>query len=155
MDAWDFKKWRRRHRYTQFEAADKLGMGRGAIQDWESELRPVPEAVALACCELTRRSMRHPDFGPVILVYSEDQIWDQPPGAYDIVLMKCERYPDNETAIRRTCSLIGNSLSLTAMIVSKNGVVVWGTPELLAECERRTEQLSKNRLVLGSLGRKF
>ena len=52
MDLWDFKKWRRKLGYTQVEAGEKLGLSRGAVQYWESEIRPVPLAVELACQEL-------------------------------------------------------------------------------------------------------
>src|SRR6266571_2092329 len=148
MDLWDFKKWRRRLRYTQFDAAGKLGVGRGAIQTWESEQRPVPGAVELACCELTRAWMRQPDFGPVILIYADDQIWGQPEGASDTLLLKCERYADNEAAIRRICSLRETLISISPIIMTNDGAVIWGTPELLAQCERRKEQARARRRAI-------
>jgi len=49
MDLWGFKKWRRKLGYTQSVAGEKLGLRRGAVQYWESEIRPVPVAVELAC----------------------------------------------------------------------------------------------------------
>ncbi len=153
MDLWDFKKWRRKLGYTQFDAAEKLGVGRGAIQDWESEHRPVPAAVELACCELTRLWMRQPDFGPVILVYADDQIWGQPQGASDTLLLKCERYPDNEAAIRRICWLRETLISISPVIMNKEGAVIWGTPELLDECEQREEQArARRRPIPGRTG---
>lgn len=36
-------------------AGEMLGLGRGAVQYWESDLRPVPRAVEFACQELLRR----------------------------------------------------------------------------------------------------
>jgi len=153
MDLWDFKKWRRKLGYTQVDAAEKLGVGRGAIQDWESEHRPVPAAVELACCELTRLWMRQPDFGPVILVYADDQIWGQPQGASDTLLLKCERYPDNEAAIRRICWLRETLISISPVIMNKEGAVIWGTPELLDECEQREEQArARRRAIPGRTG---
>src|SRR6266568_6624883 len=145
MDLWDFKKWRRKLRYTQFEAAEKLGVGRGAVQAWESESRPIPPAVELACHELTRLWMRQPDFGPVILAYADDQIWGQPEGASDTLLFKCERYADNEAAIRRICSLRETLISISPIIMTNDGAVIWGTPELLAQCERRQEHAKAGR----------
>lgn len=64
MDLWGFKKWRRQMRYTQAVAGEKLGLSRGAVQYSESEHRPVPRAVELACLELLRLRKQQPDFGP-------------------------------------------------------------------------------------------
>src|SRR6266536_3041604 len=43
MDLWDFKKWRRKLKYSQFEAAEELGLSRAAVQNWESETVPISE----------------------------------------------------------------------------------------------------------------
>ena len=48
-DQWDFKKWRKKLGINQIVAGELLGMSRGAVQYWESDLRPVPRAVELAC----------------------------------------------------------------------------------------------------------
>ena len=71
MDSWDLKKWRKKFGYNQFEAAEKLGVNRGAVQNWEREVRPVPKAVELACEELNELATRHPNIGPVLLVYTD------------------------------------------------------------------------------------
>jgi DNA-binding XRE family transcriptional regulator len=71
MDLWGFKKWRRKLGYTQVEAGEKLGLSRGAVQYWESESRPVPLAVELACQELLRLWKQRPEFGPVTLLYAD------------------------------------------------------------------------------------
>lgn len=54
MDLWDFKKWQRKLKYSQFEAAAMLGLSRAAIQHWETERHPISNVVELACEELTR-----------------------------------------------------------------------------------------------------
>jgi len=55
MDQWDFKKWRKKLDINQIAAGELLGLSRGAVQQWESEIRPVPRAVELACQEVLRR----------------------------------------------------------------------------------------------------
>ena len=53
MDQWDFKKWRKKLGIKQVVAGEMLGLSRGAVQYWESDLRPVPRAAELAarnCC---------------------------------------------------------------------------------------------------------
>ena len=55
LDSWDLKKWRKRLGYNQFEAAERLGVHRSAVQNWEREVRPVPLTVVLACEEIERK----------------------------------------------------------------------------------------------------
>jgi DNA-binding XRE family transcriptional regulator len=44
MDQWDFKKWRKKLAINQVAAGEMLGLSRGAVQYWESDIRPVPRA---------------------------------------------------------------------------------------------------------------
>src|SRR5258708_9511864 len=71
MDQWDFKKWRKKLGINQVSAGAMLGLSRGAVQYCESDIRPVPRAVELACQELLRRWKERPEFGPVGLLYAE------------------------------------------------------------------------------------
>ena len=92
MDQWDFKKWRKKLGLNQVMAGEMLGLSRGAVQYWESDLRPVPRAVELACQELLRRWKQRPEFGPVTLLYSDgpiSQVDSRPSG--DLIL-RCELY---------------------------------------------------------------
>src|SRR6266852_8189795 len=62
MDMWEFLKWRRTLRYTQAEAAEKLGVNRGTIQNWERGHTRIPKSTELACHELTRQWKQRPEF---------------------------------------------------------------------------------------------
>jgi len=143
MDLWEFKKWRRRLEHSQFEAAKKLGVRRGAIQHWESERVPISKAVELACEELTRRWKQRPEFGPVTLLYANEPVW---PGPHDPpirrLFVRYELYADNETALQRVCWLQkSQNLINPLFIVAQDGEIVWASPELLNECGRRKETL--------------
>ena len=74
MDQWDFKKWRKKLGINQVAAGEMLGLSRGAVQYWKSDIRPVPRAVELACQELLRRWKQRPEFGPVTLLYANAPI---------------------------------------------------------------------------------
>jgi len=105
MDHWDFKKWRKTLGINQIAAGEMLGLSRGAVQQWESEIGPVPLAVELACQELLQRWKQRPEFGPVTLLYADcpvSQVDTLPCG--DLVL-RCEPYPDNESALARVVRL--------------------------------------------------
>jgi DNA-binding XRE family transcriptional regulator len=137
MDLWDFKKWRKKLRYTQAEAGEKLDLSRAAIQYWEAEIRPVPLAVELACRELLRRWKQRPEFGPVILLYADDPIWQQASPPCGVLLLRSERHANNESAIQRAVWLRENMTLVSPFIVEDDGNVVWSYPELLRECEAR------------------
>jgi DNA-binding XRE family transcriptional regulator len=135
MDQWDFKKWRKKLGINQVSAGEMLGLSRGAVQDWESEIRPVPRAVELACQELLRRWKQRPEFGPVTLLYAEgpiSRVGSLPSG--DLVL-RCEQHPDNESALARVVRLRETVNLLMPFIVESDGTVIWSSLELQHECD--------------------
>lgn len=137
MDQWDFKKWRKKLGINQVAAGEMLGLSRGAVQYCESEIRPVPLAVELACQELLRHSKLRPEFGPVTLLYADGPIspMDSPPCG-DLVL-RCEPHPNNESALGRVVQLRETMNLFMPLIVGDDGTVIWSGPELLHECEAR------------------
>ena len=135
MDQWDFKKWRKKLGINQVTAGEMLGLSRGAVQYWESEIRPVPRAAELACQELLRCWKQRPEFGPVTLLYAEGPISlvDSLPSG-DLVL-RCEQHPDNKSALGRVVRLRETVNLLTPFIVEGDGTVIWSSLELQHECE--------------------
>ena len=137
MDQWDFKKWRKKLRINQVEAGDMLGLSRAAVQCWESEIRPVPRAVELACKELLRRWKQGPQFGPVILFYADAPMPHTDSLAGNDLSLRCEPYPNNESALARILRLRETTTLSMPLIVENDGTVIWSGPELLQECEAR------------------
>lgn len=143
MDQWDFKKWRKKLGINQVEAGDMLGLSRAAVQCWESEIRPVPCAVELACKELLRRWKQGPQFAQVILFYAEAPMSQRnTPAGIDLVL-RCEPYPNNERALARVLRLRETTNLFMPLIVENDGTVIWSGPELLKECDARKEKMSR------------
>ena len=138
MDQWDFKKWRKKLGINQVAAGEMLGLSRGAVQYWESEIRPVPRAVELACQELLRRWKQRPEFGPVTLLYASAPISQVVPCG-DLVL-RCEPHPDNQSALSRVVRLRETLNLFMPFIVADDGTVIWSGPELLHECDARKER---------------
>src|SRR5260370_2198806 len=133
MDLWGFKKWRRKLGYTQVEAGEKLGLSRGAVQYWESEIRPVPVAVELACQELLRLWKQRPEFGPVTLLYADsddDPISLETSASAHSILTLSERSPNNESALTSAARPRRTITPFIAFIVEDDGNVIWSGPEL-------------------------
>ncbi len=133
MDKWEFLRWRRTLGYTQEEAGEKLGVARGTIVNWERGTTRIPQAIDLACCELTRRSKQRPDFGPVNLIYSDCRVSSR------TSLLQCELYSSNNAAIGRALNLSQSCVNL--MIIEDGGSLIWSASELLRECERRRDEV--------------
>jgi len=140
MDLWGFKKWRRKLGYTQSVAAEKLGLSRGAVQYWESESRPVPVAVELACQELLRLWKQRPEFGPVTLLYADyagDPISLETCASVGSILMRSEEHPDSESALTSAARPRETMTLFIAFILDSDGDVIWSGPELLREIDAR------------------
>ena len=137
MDLWDFKKWRRKLRYSQVEAGKKLGLSRGAVQIWEGEFRPVPVAVELACQELVRQWRQRPEFGAVTLLYADDPRSLDASSSSGTMVMRSERHPNNENALKSAARPRETVTPFIAFILDDDGNVVWSGPELLREIDAR------------------
>jgi DNA-binding XRE family transcriptional regulator len=140
MDLWGFKKWRRKLGYTQVEAGEKLGLSRGAVQYWESEIRPVPLAVELACQELLRLWKQRPEFGPVTLLFadqSDDQISLETSASIGGIFVRSERHLNTEDALKSAARQKETMTLFIAFIVEDDGNVIWSGPELLREIDAR------------------
>jgi DNA-binding XRE family transcriptional regulator len=140
MDLWGFKKWRRKLGYTQVEAGEKLGLSRGAVQYWESESRPVPLAVELACQELLRLWKQRPEFGPVTLLYADyadDLISLETTASVGSILVRSERHLNNENALKSAARPRETMTRFIAFIMEDDGNVIWSGPELLHEIDTR------------------
>jgi transcriptional regulator with XRE-family HTH domain len=140
MDQWDFKKWRKKLGINQVAAGDMLGLSRGAVQNWENEIRPVPRAVELGCLELLRRWKQRPEFGPVTLLYADSPVSQADSRHCTDLVLRCEPHPDNESAFSRVVRLRGALDFHMAFIVENDGTVIWSGPELLQECDARKKQ---------------
>ena len=140
MDLWDFKKWRRKLGYTQVEAAEKLGLSRGAVQHWESEIRPVPLAIELACQELLRLWKQRPTFGPVTLLcadYTDHPMSLEASASVGSILVRSERHLSNESALKSAARQRESIPLFIAFIVEDDGNAIWSGPELLREIDAR------------------
>ena len=135
MDQWDFKKWRKKLGVNQIAAGELLGLSRGAVQDWESDTRPVPLAVELACQTLLRRWKQRPEFGPVTLLFAENPMSREDCLSSGDLVFRYEPHPDNESALGRVVRLRETVNLFMPLIVEGDGTVIWSSLELQHECD--------------------
>jgi DNA-binding XRE family transcriptional regulator len=136
LDSWDLKKWRKRLGYNQVEAAEALDVHRGAVQNWESEIRPIPLAVKLACEEIERQ--QKPTSASVVLICTDGPIAQPSMGPYQVSLLRCETFEDCDAAIEAFIQWRLDPAATNPLIFSAaDGSVVWDTDELTAECRKR------------------
>lgn len=141
MNAADFKSWRKALRYTQPEAGQELGVNRSTIQNWEAGVTPVPQAVDLACRQLTRKWKQQLEFGPVALVYSSEQLWRAAKPDAASVFVECEMFSNTAVALRRALRLSENSDFKSPFIIDQNGEIVLSTSELLRQVRAAKRRL--------------
>jgi DNA-binding XRE family transcriptional regulator len=140
MDAGDLKRWRKRLGYDQFEAAKRLGVQRASIQNWEQELWPIPRVTELACHEIMRRWKQRSEFGPVLLVYTDELIWQESQGPYQVSILHSAVYRNNATAMRHVERMKNDPYFINPIVMETNGEIIWTTSELLQELARRSRR---------------
>jgi DNA-binding XRE family transcriptional regulator len=140
MDAGDLKKWRKRLGYNQFEAAKRLGVRRASVQNWEQELRPIPSVIQLACHEIMRRWKQRREFGSVLLVYTDEPIWQRSQGSYQVSILHSAVYRNNETAMQHVELHKEDPNFINPVIMETNGEIIWTTSELLQEMARNSRR---------------
>jgi transcriptional regulator with XRE-family HTH domain len=133
MDAAELKKWRKTLCLTQSEAAEKLGVGRTAFQNWELGYFPIPHTTKLACETITKCWKQRSDFGPVTLVYTDRPIWPTVESKHETRVLHCEFHDNNESALARGRLVASESMLHNLAILDSDGEVVWSTPELSRE----------------------
>jgi transcriptional regulator with XRE-family HTH domain len=138
VDASELKAWRKTLGLTQFEAAEKLDVGRTTFQNWEHGSFPVPLSTQLVCESLTRRWKQRPEFGPVTLIYTDRPILPGPECGDETRILLCEFHENNESALTRARLVASGSALHNPAILDLHGEVIWGAPELLRECRKTT-----------------
>src|SRR6266446_10389463 len=107
MDAKELKSWRERVGLTQQQFAERLRVTRTTVQNWESGMTSIPQAVDTSCEIWEHRlQQENPNLGPVTLIYSDGPMFVNPYGPRRrLAMMQQEPYPTNTAAIARVQQL--------------------------------------------------
>jgi DNA-binding XRE family transcriptional regulator len=140
MSPAELREWRKRLEYTQVEAAEKMGVSRVTVQNWEGGATPIPPAVPSYCAELERRwKQSRSEYGPVALVYCDGPMTQPIWGPGHVPMMYREPWPSMEEALKRSCELTGSDKFQHAIIVDEE-TTIWRSSELARECRSRLDR---------------
>jgi DNA-binding XRE family transcriptional regulator len=132
MNGKAFKEWRERMALTQQQIADRFRVTRTTIQNWESELTPMPQAVDMACETWEGRlKQENPNLGPLTLIYSNRSMFINPYGPRrEPAMMQQEAYQTNAAALARVQQLWGRQDFCNPFIIDESRASLWNIVEL-------------------------
>ena len=133
MDAQELKTWRERNGLTQQQFADKLGITRTTIQNWESAATPIPQAGRNELRDLGEAlQAREPRSGTGdALCINDGPMFVNPYGPRRRpAMMQQEPYPTNTAALARVQELWAREDFHNAFILEESGEPLWNIVEL-------------------------
>lgn len=131
MNAAEFKAWRQNLRLTQQEVADRLGVSRTTIQNWENNT-PIPQTVDMSCKVWEHRlQQENPAVGPLTLIYSDAPMFVDPYGPRRrLAMIQQEPYPTNAAVLARVQQLAGQPNFHNPFVIAADQSTLWNLPEL-------------------------
>lgn len=128
----EFKAWRAGFNLTQADVADRFGVTRTTVQNWEALTGPLPNAVDYGL-ELWSRTLRQaqPLRGPVTLNYSDGPMFIQPFGPRRApAMLHQETHPNNAAVLARVQVLAGADGVFNPFVLEDGARDLWNIVEL-------------------------
>jgi Helix-turn-helix len=131
LNAAELKAWREKVGLTQQQVADRFGVSRTTIQNWENNT-PIPQTVD-ASCQIWEHRLKQesPLIGPLTLIYSDGPMFVDPYGPRRRpAMMQQEPYPTNAAVLARVQLLAGGANFYSPFVIEANHQPLWNAPEL-------------------------
>jgi transcriptional regulator with XRE-family HTH domain len=128
-----FREWRQRFGLTQDDAAEKFGVKRNTIQNWESGASALPTTLDGACEVWSNRLKKElADIGPVTLIYADAPMFINPYGPRGrVASLRQEPFATNAAALARVKVLWGQPDFHGPFIIEKDHRPLWNQVELM------------------------
>ena len=132
MNGTEFKAWREGFKLTQAEVADKFGVTRTTIQNWEAQPGDLPRSVENGWKVWDRRLRQEdPLRGPVTLVYADGPMHIDPYGPRRrVAMMQQEPHPSNAAVLARVQMLAGSPGVFNPFVMEDGAHDIWNMMEL-------------------------
>ena len=130
--AQQFREWREKLGLTQVQVAERFGVTRTTVQNWESGATPISQSVANSC-EIWGHRVRQiqRDLGPVTLIYADGPMYIDPYGPRGRpAMMQQEVFPTNAAALARVRELWGGAEFHNPLILVSHKECLWNVVEL-------------------------
>jgi DNA-binding XRE family transcriptional regulator len=126
----EFKALREGWKLTQESVAQRFGVTRTTVQNWESGATPIGTAVDMMR-EVWESRLRQedPDRGPLTLIYSDGPMFVNP-SRPRLAMMKQEAYATNAGALARVQQLWGREDFHNPFIIEKSSTPLWNAVQL-------------------------
>jgi DNA-binding XRE family transcriptional regulator len=131
MQAAEFRNWRERLGQTQQQIADRLGVSRTTIQNWEGST-PIPQSVEMSCKIWEHRIRQEdPGLGPLTLICSDGPMFVDPYGPRRRpAMMQQEPHPTNAAVLARVQQLAATTAFHNPFVIMADTSPLWNAPEL-------------------------
>jgi hypothetical protein len=131
MNASEFRASRERLGQTQQQVADRLGVSRTTIQNWETNT-PIPQTVDMSCKVWEHRiKQENSGIGPLTLIYSDGPMFVDPYGPRRRpAMMQQEPHPSNAAVLARVQQLAGQPNFHNPFVLEADQTFLWNLPEL-------------------------
>jgi DNA-binding XRE family transcriptional regulator len=138
----EFKAWRESFGLTQADVADKFGVTRTTIQNWEAQPGPLTQPVENGCKVWDRRLRQiDPVRGPVTLIYADGPMFIDPYGPRRrIAMMKQEPHPSNAAVLARVQVLASSPNVYNPFVMEDAQRDLWNMVELQRAIDGEDEE---------------
>lgn len=128
----ELRAWREQFGLTQIDIANRFGVSRNTIQNWESGATPMPNMIQDACTVWGDRLKKEiAELGPVTLCYADGPMWIDPYGPRaKLASIELEPYPTNSAALARVQMIWGQPNVHGPFITEKSGGPLWNQVDL-------------------------
>jgi hypothetical protein len=128
----EFRRWREQFGLTQSDTANRFGVTRNTIQNWENGASTMPSTIGDACAVWEDRLKKETaELGPVTLCYADGPMWIDPYGPrHKAASMELEPYPTNAAGLARVRMIWDQPNVHGPFIMEKSGGPLWNQVEL-------------------------
>ena len=152
MNGSDFRRWRTSYGLSQQDLADKMGVTRNTIQNWEAQAGDL-STIAANGVKIWDRRLRQeePLRGPVTLIYADGPMMLSSHGPQRVAMMQQESHLSNTAVLCRVQMLASHPQFFNPFVMEGERHDLWNMMELQRAIDGSDEQAPTLRNVLRKL----